>query len=65
LDAAPVPPDCLANLLRECGALSEKALLEASELEPARFRAQLELEVQAGRIRQTWEDGEDLWAAVG
>jgi type I restriction enzyme S subunit len=63
VDAAPVTPDRLANLLRECGALSEKALLAASELDPASFQAQLELEIKAGRIRQTWEDGEDLWDA--
>ncbi len=37
LDAAPVPPDFLAGLLRECGALSERALLAVSELEPERF----------------------------
>ena len=64
-DAAPVPPDCLSQLLRECGALSDKALLAASELAPDRFAAQLELERQAGRIRQLWEDGEALWEALG
>jgi type I restriction enzyme S subunit len=64
-DAAPAPPDQLATLLRECGALSEKALLAASELEPRRFAVQLELEQAAGRIRQTWEDGEELWEALG
>jgi hypothetical protein len=58
-----VPTDCLANLLRECGALSEKALLAASELDPARFQAQLELEAQAGGIQQLWEEGEALWEA--
>jgi type I restriction enzyme S subunit len=41
VDAAPVSPDRLASLLRECGALSERALLAASELEPASFQAQL------------------------
>ena len=56
LEAAPVPADCLAALLRECGALSERALLAASELEPARFRAQLALERQRGAIRDTPED---------
>ena len=56
LEAAPVPPDYLAALLRECGALSERALLAASELEPARFRAQLALERQRGAIRDTPED---------
>ena len=56
LEAAPAPADCLAALLRECGALSERALLAASELEPARFRAQLTLERQRGAIRDTPED---------
>jgi len=64
-DAAPVTPDQLANLLRECGALSERALLAASELDSARFRAQLELELQAGAIQQVWDEGEALWEAVG
>jgi type I restriction enzyme S subunit len=63
--AAPVSPDRLASLLRECGALSEKALLAASELDPARFRAQLALELQAGGLQQRWEEGEALWEAVG
>ena len=44
--------------------LSDKALLAASELEPDRFAAQLELERQAGRIRRIWEDGEALWEAL-
>jgi len=65
VDAAPVTPDQLANLLRECGALSERALLAASELDPARFRAQLALELQAGGLQQRWEEGEALWEAVG
>ena len=56
LEAAPVPPDYLAALLKECGALSERALLAASELEPARFRAQLTLERQRGAIQDTPED---------
>jgi type I restriction enzyme S subunit len=57
LEAAPAPADCLAALLRECGALSERALLAASELEPARFRAQLALEQGRGAILETTEDG--------
>ena len=56
LEAAPAPADCLAALLRECGALSERALLAASELEPARFRAQLALEQGRGAILVTTED---------
>jgi type I restriction enzyme S subunit len=65
LDAAPVPPDRLANLLRECGALSERALLAASELDPAEFRAQLALERELGAIQETLEDGQVLLEAVG
>jgi type I restriction enzyme S subunit len=57
LEAAPVPPDHLAALLKECGALSERALLAASELEPACFRAQLALEQGRGAILATTEDG--------
>ncbi|MFN7899809.1 MAG: restriction endonuclease subunit S [Synechococcaceae cyanobacterium] len=64
-DAAPVPPDRLANLLRECGALSERALLAASELDPAGFRAQLALERELGTIQATLEDGQVLLEAVG
>lgn len=64
LDAAPVPPDRLANLLRECGALSERALLAASELDPAGFQAQLALERELGAIQETLEDGEVLLEAV-
>ena len=64
-DAAPVPSDLLSQLLRECGSLSDKALLAASELDPARFRAQLALEALAGGIQQLWEEGEALWEAVG
>ncbi len=30
LPAAPAPPDLLSRLLQECGALSERALLEAA-----------------------------------
>lgn len=60
---APAPPDQLATLLRECGALSEKALLAASELEPQRFAVQLALEQQAGGIRSFREDGQELWEA--
>lgn len=64
-DAAPVPPDCLATLLRECGSLSEKALLAASELDPARFRAQLAEERRRGSLRDTRdEDGQVLVEAV-
>lgn len=65
LEAAPVPPDYLAALLRECGALSERALLAASELEPARFRAQLALEQGRGAILETTEDdGQEVLEAA-
>jgi type I restriction enzyme, S subunit len=60
LDAAPVPPDLLSGLLRECGALSERALLAASELDAGRFRRQLEHELKAGSIRDTNEEGKSL-----
>ncbi len=65
LDAAPVPPDLLSGLLQECGALSERALLAASELEPGRFRLQLELEMGLGAVRETRDDGQVLLEAVG
>nr|WP_071778323.1 restriction endonuclease subunit S [Cyanobium sp. PCC 7001] len=57
LAAAPVPPDLLSGLLRECGALSERALLAASELDPDQFRVQLIREQDAGAIRRA-ADGE-------
>jgi len=37
----------------------------ADQLDPARFRAQLALELQAGGLQQRWEEGEALWEAVG
>lgn len=64
LTAAPAPADLLAQLLQECGALSERALLAASELDPAGFRAQLELEKGMGAIRETAQDGQVLLEAV-
>ena len=64
LDAVPVPPDLLSGLLRECGALSERALLAASELDAGRFRRQLEHELKAGSIRDTNEEGKSLLEAV-
>lgn len=60
LASDPTPPDQLATLLQECGPLSEKALLAASELDPARFRRQLQLELQAGTIREAMEEGQRL-----
>jgi type I restriction enzyme S subunit len=65
LDAAPVPPNLLTRLLQECGALSERALLAASELEAGRFRRQLELEMKAGRIREELEEGERVLVGGG
>jgi type I restriction enzyme S subunit len=58
LEAAPDPPDLLCALLQECGALSERALLAASGLEPGRFRRQLEIEIEACRISEALEEGE-------
>ncbi|MBD2551395.1 restriction endonuclease subunit S [Microcystis elabens FACHB-917] len=65
LDAAPVPPDFLAGLLRECGALSERALLAVSELEPERFELQLFLELERGTAREVQANGQVLLEAVG
>jgi type I restriction enzyme S subunit len=65
LDAAPVPPDFLAGLLRECGALSERALLAVSELEPQRFEQQLFRELERGTAREVQADGQVLLEAVG
>jgi type I restriction enzyme S subunit len=63
--AAPVTPDRLATLLRECGALSERALLAASELDPASFQAQLAHERSLGAIGKVDDDGQELLEAVG
>jgi hypothetical protein len=60
----PPQPDLLSGLLRECGALSERALLAASELDAGRFRRQLEHELKAGSIRDTNEEGKSLLEAV-
>jgi type I restriction enzyme S subunit len=65
VDAAPVSPDRLATLLRECGALSEKALLAASELDPASFQVQLDHERSLGAIRNVHDEGLVLLEAVG
>lgn len=45
----------LAKVLEECGALSERALLAASELEPNAFRLQLEKERGEALIMQNTE----------
>jgi len=63
--AAPAPPDLLAQLLQECGALSERALLAASELDLGRFRRQLALEVEAGNIREELEGGQQVLMVAG
>ena len=65
MDAAPVPLDFLAGLLRECGALSERALLAVSELEPQRFQQQLYRELESGTAREVQADGQLLLEAVG
>jgi type I restriction enzyme S subunit len=64
LDAAPDPPDLLSGLLRECGALSELALLAASELDPGKFRQQLAQDIAHGVVRETDEDGHVLLELV-
>lgn len=60
----PLPPNLLTQLLQECGALSERALLAASELEPEGFFTQLERELRLGSIRQSREEGQVLLEAV-
>jgi len=65
VDAAPVSPDQLANLLRECGALSERALLAASDLDPISFQAQLAHERSLGTIGKVVDDGQEMLEAVG
>jgi type I restriction enzyme S subunit len=64
-DAAPVPPDFLAGLLRECGPLSERALWAVSELEPERFQQQLFRELERGTAREVQANGQVLLEAVG
>jgi type I restriction enzyme S subunit len=64
-DAAPVPPDFLAGLLRECGPLSERALWAVSELEPERFQQQLFRELESGTAREVQANGQVLLEAVG
>ena len=63
--SAPLPPDLLTQLLRECGALSERALLAASELEPERFEQQLFQELERGTAREVQANGQALLEAVG
>jgi len=65
LAAAPVPADFLTALLRECGALSERALLAVSELEPQQFQRQLQMELESGSAREVQDDGQVLLEAVG
>jgi type I restriction enzyme S subunit len=64
LDAAPVQPDLLSGILRECGALSELALLAASELDPRKFRQQLAQDIAHGVVREIDEDGLELLEVV-
>ena len=60
-----MPPDALAEILRECGALSERALLAASELEPGQFQQQLFKELESGAAREVQNDGQVLLEAAG
>jgi type I restriction enzyme, S subunit len=60
----PLPPDLLTQLLRECGALSERALLAVSELEPERFEQQLFRELEKGTAREVQANGQVLLEAV-
>ena len=52
----------LTKVLAECGALSELALLAASELEPGVFQLQLSKELAAGAFKQIDIDGEAAYA---
>ena len=52
----------LAKVLEECGALSERALLAASELEPGVFQLQLTKELKACGLKQIDVDGEAAYA---
>lgn len=61
----PLPPDLLTQLLHECGALSERALLAVSELEPERFEQQLFRELERGTAREVQANGQVLLEAVG
>jgi type I restriction enzyme S subunit len=65
MKAAPVSADFLTGLLRECGALSERALLAVSELEPKRFQQQLYRELESGTAREVQDNGQVLLEAVG
>jgi type I restriction enzyme S subunit len=65
MESAPVPADFLAGLLRECGALSERALWAVSELEPQRFQQQLYRELESGTAREVQDNGQVLLEAVG
>ncbi len=65
MEASPVSADFLAGLLRECGALSERALLAVSELEPQRFQQQLYRELESGTAREVQDNGQVLLEAVG
>ena len=58
-------PELLTGLLRECGALSERALLAASELAPECFQRRLAKELDAGRIREELEEGERVLVLAG
>ena len=52
----------LAKVLEECGALSELALLAASELEPEVFQLQLSKELNAGGLKEVDVAGEAAYA---
>ena len=52
----------LAKVLEECGALSERALLAASELEPEVFQLQVTKELKAGGLKQVGDEGTVAYA---
>ena len=62
LRKAGIADNHLAKVLEECGALSELALLAASELESGVFQLQLSREMEGGLIQKTSIDEFDLSA---
>jgi hypothetical protein len=65
LCAASAPPHLLSLPMQVCGALSERALLAVSELEPKRVQQQLYRELESGTAREVQDNGQVLLEAVG
>jgi len=62
---ASAPPHLLSLPMQVFGALSERALLAVSELEPQRFQQQLYRELERGTAREVQANGQVLLEAVG